>query len=121
MRMNRITFNGRVFRRPTRHSERHWKQPRREWHKLDPYDGPEHYWRCTRPGALTLSIHHSDEEGYSGVEYLVDFDLGRVTVTRGGRDCDGVLEHSDEYVYRAGQWRRVGSRVYDQYAQLAGY
>ena len=49
--------------------------------------------------------------------------------TSGGRDCDGRIEHYNDYVAHVSQidengdvdWQKEQSSVYDQYAVMAGY
>lgn len=48
---------------------------------------------------------------------------GQVTaeITAGGSDCDGAVSNYTDLSLVDGQWVRTEERVYDQFAQAAGY
>lgn len=48
---------------------------------------------------------------------------GEVTaeITSGGSDCDGAHKNYTDLTLEKGEWVRTKERVYDQFAQAAGY
>lgn len=78
------------------------------------------------PGqTLTTSQGGATDEGYSYTEVSWHFDGRTVTeeTVDDGRDCDGRLTHTFvRYLSRRGrEFERAPMRVYDQYAEMAGY
>ncbi len=118
---NRIKFDGRVFKRPTKHYFRVWAAPNRERiHERLGHDCKS-LSRETKPDYIELGECYLTNEGWSQTMTTICFDLGTLTIATEGKDCDGKIASTIEYLYINGEWAEEGSEYYDQFAQAAGY
>lgn len=82
---------------------------------------------------LTHASYGPTDEGWAGLAQTWEWDGGRYITrqcTSEGRDCDGGYRHDDDHIAtvesmgddRRPIWQRQGhSRVWDEFAEAAGY
>jgi len=120
---NRVVFKGVTFRRPTKSSYKVWAKPARDKGARDQEGFGRRERIATKLWHTNVEFynHWYNGEGWSSFDLFVCFDTGEATLTTGGSDCDGEQTFKTDYKYIKGQWVKVGSEQYDQYAEKMGY
>ena len=118
---NTIKFNGRTFKRPTKKYFRCWSAPSREriYERLG--HDCKSLSRETKPDYIELGECYLTDEGWCQTITTICFKSGTLTIATEGKDCDGKIANTIEYLYINGEWVEESASQRDYTAEAMGY